>query len=201
MQATRRTGNAALALTFLLLGAVALAGGCSGPLCNKHLYIFRETPDKSPPGAVALVITDPNLAAGLVPDASARVSQGLPWAPEQPVHQTDAYRLSLIKVDGLNVYQGRCLDTLITDVCEVRPGSRGLSLKVELYGPWGQRSPREELRVDLAPATVYFLRIQGAGGPEGPVQVTWERLGAYTPEFRQRLLEWQRRYTTGRTLD
>jgi hypothetical protein len=101
---------------------MALAGSCSGPLCEKHLYIFRETPEKSPPGATALVITDPTLAAALVPEASARISQGLPWAPEQLEHQTDAYRLSLTQVDGRQVYQGLCLDTLTTEVCEVRPG-------------------------------------------------------------------------------
>jgi hypothetical protein len=201
MHAKRRRWNAALTLPFLILGVMALAGGCSGPLCKKHLYIFRETPQKSPPGVTALVITDPNLAAALVPEASARVSTGLPWAPEQLAHQTDAYRLSLTKVDGRNVYQGLCLDTLTTDVCEVRAGSRRLSLKVMLYGPWGRRSQREDLGVDLVAGTVYFLRIEGAGGPEGPVRVTSERLGAYTPEFRQRLLDWQRRHTTGRSLD
>lgn len=201
MSGRRRTGNAALALPFLLLGLMALAGGCSGPLCKKHLYIFRETPQKSPPGATALLITDPSLAVALVPEASARVSKGLPWAPEQLDHQTDAYRLSLTQVDGRPVYQGLCLDTLTTDVCEVRPGPRRLLLKVQLYGPWGRRSPREELRVDLVAGTVYFLRIEGAGGPEGPVWVRLERLGAYTPEFRQRLLDWQRQHTTGRSLD
>ena len=97
MPARRRTGNTALALPFLFLGLMALAGGCSGPLCKKHLYIFRETPQKSPPGATALLITDPTLAAALVPEASARLSKGLPWAPEQLDHQTDAYRLSSTK--------------------------------------------------------------------------------------------------------
>jgi hypothetical protein len=147
------------------------------------------------------VITDPNLAATLLPAASARVYQGLPWAPEQLDHQTDAYRLSLTGVDGRAVYQGQCMDTLITDVCEVRPGSRRLSLKVDLYGPWGRRHQREELGVDLKAGTVYFLAVEGMGGSEQPVRVILVSLEAYTPEFRQRLLDWQRRHTTGRTLD
>jgi hypothetical protein len=183
------------------LVALALAEGCSGPLCRHHLYIFRESPEKSPPEAVALVITDPNLAVALVPEAAPQVSKGLPWAPEQPSHETDAFRLSLTKVDGRVVYQGLCLDTLITDVCEVRPGSRRLSFKVELYGPWGQRSLRQELGMELKAATVYFFGISGTGGREGSVRVSAEPLGAYTPEFRQRLLDWQRRHAAGRSLD
>jgi len=201
MNHSHKTGKAALALLLFVFGVMALTGGCSGPLCTKHLYIFRETPEKSLPGVTALVITDPNLAAALVPEASARVNQGLPWAPEQPVHQTDAYRLSLTRVDGRPVYQGQCFDTLITDVCEVRSGSRRLSLKVELYGPWGQRNQREELGEDLKAGTVYFLALEGMGGPEEPVRVAVESLGAYTPEFRQRLLDWQRRHSAGRSLD
>ncbi len=201
MHATRQTGKAALPLLLLLLGVIILAGGCSGPICNKHLFIFRETPEKSLPEVTALLITDPNLAAALVPEASGRVNQGLPWAPEQLVHQTDAYRLSLTGVDGRTVYQGDCYDRLITDVCEVRQGSRHLSLKVELYGPWGQRNQREELRVDLKGGTVYFLAIEGMGGPEKPVRVALVRLETYTPEFRHRLVEWQRQHTKGRTRD
>jgi hypothetical protein len=196
MYAKRRTWKAAFTLPLLFLGVMALAGGCC-----KHLYIFRETPEKSPPGAIALVITDPNLAAALVPEASARVSKGLPWAPEQLAHETDAYRLSLTRVDGRKVYQGLCVDTLTTDVCEVRPGSRRLSLKVELYGPWGRRSQREELGVDLKAGKVYFLAVEGMGGPERLVRVAVEGLEAYTPEFRQALLDWQRRHTTRRSQD
>jgi hypothetical protein len=201
MYAKGRTGKVALPLISLLLVSLALAGGCSGPLCHRHLYIFRESPEKSPPEAVALVITDPNLAAALVPEAAPQVSKGLPWAPEQPSHETDAFRLSLTKVDGRVVYQGLCLDTLVTDVCEVRPGSRRLSFKVELYGPWGQRSLRQVLGMELKAATVYFFIIGGTGGREGSVRVSAEPLGAYTPEFRQRLLDWQRRHAAGRSLD
>ncbi|MFP3869120.1 MAG: hypothetical protein ACLFUU_13380 [Desulfobacteraceae bacterium] len=180
---------------------MALAAGCSGPLCNKHLYIFRETPEKSPPGITALVITVPHLATALIPEAAALVNQGLPWAPEQLDHQTDAYRLSLIKVDGRKVYQGQCLDTLFTDVCEVRAGSRQLSVKLMLYGLWGRRSQERELQANLKAGTVYFLGIEGPGGQEGAARVTAEPLRAYTPEFRQRLLDWQRTHTTGRSLD
>lgn len=201
MNVSQKAGRATLALLLFAFGVMALAGGCSGPLCTKHLYIFRETPEKSLPGATALVITDPNLAAALVPEASARINQGLPWAPEQLEHQTEAYRLSLTRVDGRPVFQGYCLDTLLTDVCEVRPGSRRLSLKAELYGPWGRRNQWEELGVDLKAGTVYFLAVEGMGGPERPVRVAVQSLGAYTPEFRQRLLDWQRRHRTGRSLD
>jgi len=201
MHAARQTGKAALPLLFLLFGVMVLLVGCSGPLCNKHLYIFREIPHKSPPEITALVITDPNLAAALLPEASARVNQGLPWAPEQPFHQTDAYRLSLTGVDGRTVYQGDCYDILVTDVCEVRQGSRHLSIKVELFGAWGRRNQREEMRVDLKGGTVYFLAVEGMGGPEKPVRVKVVDLEAYTPEFRHRLLDWQRRHTAGRSLD
>ena len=82
MYAKGRTGKVALPLISLLLVALALAGGCSGPLCHNHLYIFRESPEKSPPEAVALVITDPNLAAALVPEAAPRSAKGYrgPWS-------------------------------------------------------------------------------------------------------------------------
>ncbi|MDD3581342.1 MAG: hypothetical protein PHW74_10005 [Desulfobacca sp.] len=180
---------------------MALAGSCSGPLCTKHLYIFRETPEKSPLEVTALLITDPKLATALVPEASDRINQGLPWAPEQLEQPTDAYRLSLINVDGREVYQGQCLDTLITDVCEVRAGNRRLSVKVMLLGPWGRRSLEEDVQADLKAQTVYFLDIAGPGGREGAVQVKPEPLRDYTPEFRQCLLDWQRSHTVGRSLD
>ncbi len=202
MHARPKTGNATpLVLSFLLLGIMVFAVACSGPICKRHLYIFREAPEKSPVAITALVITDPNLAAALVPEASARLHQGLPWAPEQLVHETEAYRLSLTQVDGRPVYQGLCLDTLITDVCEVRAGSRRLSVDVLLFGPWGRRTQREQLPVDLQAATVYFLKVAGSGGDEGRVQVLAERLAPYTPEFRQRLLDYERSHAPGRTLD
>lgn len=201
MQFRRGKWSAALALGFIFIGVMALAVSCSGPLCNKHLYIFRETPEKSPHEVTALLITDPKLATALVPEAADRIQQGLPWAPEQLEQPRDAYRLSLINVDGRKVYQGQCLDTLITDVCEVRAGNRRLSVQVMLYGPWGRRSLGQDVQVNLKAQTVYFLDIVGSVAREGAVQVKLEPLRNYTPEFRQRLLDWQRAHTTGRSLD
>ena len=185
----------------LLLIVMVLAAGCASGVCKNRLYIFREAPEKSPPAAAALVITDPRLAAALVPEAAGRVSKGPQWALEQPFYSTDAYRLSLAKVDGRAVYQGTCMDTQVTDVCEVRPGSRRLSFKTSLYGPWGQRSVIQEMGSDLKAGTVYFFGITWTGGREGDVRVTAEALGTYSAEFRQRLLEWQRAHTVGRSLD
>lgn len=185
----------------MLLTVMALVAGCASGVCKNRLYIFREAPQKSPPEAVALVITDPRLAAGLLPEASGKISTGPQWALEQPFHPTDAYRLSLAQVDGRAVYQGACMDTQVTDVCEVRPGSRRLSFKTGLYGPWGQRSVIQEMGTDLKAGTVYFFGLDWTGGREGDVRVRAEALGTYSPQFRQRLLDWQRGHTVGRSLD
>ena len=110
-------------------------------LCTKHLYLYRDTPQKMPPAEMALLIADPNLAQAALPGANLNLG-GAPWAPEQPSYQTETYRLSIEDLDGQKVYQGQCLDTTPTYAVEMRPGNRRIAVRVDLLGPEGQEKFR-----------------------------------------------------------
>ena len=106
---------------------------------------------------MALLITDPAIVAAVLPEAAAKLPAGLPWAPEQPNYDKDYYRLCIDGLDGHAVYQGRCLNTTPTDICEVRPGARQVAAKMELFGPSGQQSYKDTTSLTLEPGGVYFL--------------------------------------------
>ncbi|MFZ5450376.1 MAG: hypothetical protein ACOZF2_00680 [Thermodesulfobacteriota bacterium] len=192
-------------LTLLLLAAL-LSGswllGCSS-LCTKHLYIYRDTPAKrQAPGQMALLITNPHIAQAIIPQAGNYLTTGCRWAPEQLAQESDAYRLSMDKFDGQAVYQGLCMDSTPTYACEVRPGSRQVQFKLELFGPWGRENLKEEARVTLEPGKAYFL------GPDcgklGERQFVLQAVPLpepYTPELRSRLVAWERQHSPGRGLE
>lgn len=187
---------------FALLAGQTLLWGCQS-LCTKRLYIYRESAESSlPPDQAALLITDPALAAALFPQAAAQLGGSMPWAPEQPAYETDMYRLSIQEVDGRILYQGLCLDSTLTEVCEVRPGARSVGGKVELLGPGGRQSLRNTANLDLAPGGVYFLHPDWAKMGEKNFLLKADRLpGSYDRALRTRLLDWQRRHTKGRSLE
>ncbi len=146
-------GSALLVLLALLAGLILLPG-CLANLCKLRLYLYRDVEQKSlPPAQMALLITDPAIVAAVLPEAAAKLPpQGLPWAPEQPNYDKDYYRLSIDGLDGHPVYQGRCLNVTITDICEVRPGARQVMARLELFGPSGQQSSKDAASLTLEPA-------------------------------------------------
>ena len=191
----------ALALLAILAALVWLSG-CN-TLCTRHLYLFRDTEAKSlPPAQMALVITDPNILAAVLPEAAGQVQLGLPWAPEQLGHETDRYRLAVMQIDGQPIYQGLCLDTLLTDVCEVRPGARQILARAYLVGPWGKDNQDNTAAVQLAAGGVYFLHQNWQMIADKHFRLTVLKLApAYDQAVRGRLMSWLRANTKGRTLE
>ncbi len=184
---------------WLGLGAsLWLLAGCE--LCNKHLYLYRETPQKGSPAQMALLITDPNLAKVALPGAPLNL-RGARWAPEQPFHKTEAYRFSIEEVDGQKVYQGRCLDTTPTYAVEMGPGRRRIAVAVDLLGPEGQERFRDTVQLNLEAGQVYFLRPEWAELLNRQLAVKMEILEAYTPQVRARLVEHRRQTTRTASLD
>ena len=141
-----------------LLAAPGLLAGCLDNLCTKRLYIYRDVEQKSlPPADMALLIADPAIVAALFPEAASKISQGLPWAPEQPAYASDFYQLSIDGLDGRRLYQGRCLDITPSYVCEVRPGSRQVMASLKLMGPWGQQHVKDHGRLNPGAGRSLFL--------------------------------------------
>ena len=191
-------------LILLLLAAVFTGTGLLGcaSLCKKHLYIFRDTPAKrQAPAQMALLITNPHLVQAIIPQAGNVLSQGCRWAPEQLAQENDAYRLSMYKFDGQLVYQGLCMDIAPTYACEVHPGARQIEFKLELFGPWGRESQKQEARVTLEPGKAYFLRPDcGKLGEKQFVLQVVPLPEPYTPALRSRLVAWERQHDPGRGL-
>ena len=126
----------------------------------------------------------------------------MPWAPEQPAYESDFYRFSIQKIDGRTLYQGLCMDISPTNVCEVRPGARKVTAKVELLGPWGRQSEVDSVSLTLDAGGVYFLRPDWSEAAEKRFRLQANRLPVfYTGDLRARLLNWLRRHTTGRSLE
>ena len=195
--------NSAVLLLLALLAATGLLAGCLDNLCTKRLYIYRDVEQKSlPPADMALLIADPAIVAALLPEAAAKSSQGMPWAPEQPAYASDFYQLSIDGLDGRRLYQGRCLDITPSYVCEVRPGSRQVTASLKLMGPWGQQSVKDSAAVTLEPGGVYFLHPDWDGAAHKTLRLQAERLPAsYDAALRAKLMEWQRHHTQGRSLE
>lgn len=190
-------------LLLLALMAAGLLAGCLDNLCTKRLYIYRDVEPKSlPPADMALLIADPAIVAALLPEAASKISQGLPWAPEQPAYASDFYQLSIDGLDGRRLYQGRCLDITPTYVCEVRPGSRQVTASLKLMGPWGQQQAKDNAALTLEPGGVYFLHPDWDGAAQKTLHLQAERLPAsYDAAMRTKLIEWQRHHTQGRSLE
>jgi hypothetical protein len=181
----------------ILLAGLWLLAGCASPLCTKHLFLFRDQEQKLPPASMALLVMDPKLANAVF--STSYPEPGCPWAPDQLTQETEAYRLSLERVDNLPVYQGLCLDTLPTYACEVRPGMRRLLLRFDLYGPEGQDKRKQTEALTLEPGKSYFLR------PDCQVLQEKKRFvlkvdqlpGAYDASLRTRVVNWKRQYMKG----
>ncbi len=193
-------------LLLLLLAAPVFFLGCVSldSLCTKRLYLFRDTEEKSlPPANMALLITDPALISQLMPEAAAKVVKGLPWAEDKPAQESDVYHLSVEKLNGRPVYQGLCLDTVVTNVCEVRAGQRGVTGKLDLYGPWGQQSARDTVSLSLVPGGVYFLHPDWQLiTPDKNFRLQADPLPVkYDAALRAKLMDWLKRHTKGRSLE
>jgi hypothetical protein len=191
----------ALLILIALLAGSCLLGGCAS-LCTKRLALYRDTPEKaSAPANTALLITDPNLAAAVLPGAGSYQGAGSQWMSEDKVQEGDVYRLSMDRVDDKPVYQGLCMDTTPTYACEVRPGSRQVSLKLDMFGSWGQERVREVARLTLEPGKCYFLRPDWEELRNRRLLLKVEPLPqAYTPELRSRVVNWERGHEKGRDL-
>ncbi len=187
-----------LILTALLAGSGLLVG-CSN-LCTKRLAIYRDTPEKAQsPTNMALLVTDPNLVQAVMPGSYTGPAGA--WADERPNYESDVYHLSVDSVDGRVVYQGLCMDTTPTYVCEVRPGSRQLAVRLDLYGSWGQEKVTETTRLNLEPGKCYFLRPDWDEMKNRHLLLKVEPLAVpYTPELRSRVAAWERAHEKGRNL-
>ena len=199
MPKAKRRHRRTLRLWLGLAASLWLLAGCA--LCTKHLYLYRDTPQKMPPAGMALLIADPNLAQAALPGANLDTG-GAQWAPEQPSYQTEAYRLSIEDLDGQKVYQGLCLDTTPTYAVEVRPGNRRIAGRVELLGPEGQEKFNDSVQVNLQAGKVYFIRPDWTELQNKRLVLKVEALpGTYTPEVRARLIDRRRQTTSTASLD
>jgi hypothetical protein len=195
--------KAAILLLLALVAAIGWLPGCLDNLCTKRLFLYRDAEPKSlPPADTALLIADPAIVAAVLPEAAAKIPRGLPWAPEQPNYASDFYQLSVDSLDGRRVYQGRCLNITVTNVCEVRPGSRQVSASLNLFGPWGQQSVKDNASLNLEPGGVYFLYPDWQEASQRVLRLKTQRLNAtYNAELRAKLMDWLRRNTQGRSLE
>ena len=195
--------NSAVLLLLAVMAAAGLLAGCLDNLCTKRLYIYRDIEPKSlPPADKALLIADPAIVAAVIPEAASKISQGLPWAPEQPAYASDFYQLSIDGLDGRRVYQGLCLNITPSYVCEVRPGSRQVMASLKLMGPWGQQHVKDNAALTLEPGGVYFLHPDWDGAAHKTLRLQAERLPAsYDAAGRAKLIDWLRRHTQGRSLE
>jgi hypothetical protein len=195
--------NSVVLLLLALLAAAGLLAGCLDNLCTKRLYLYRDVEQKSlPPADMALLIADPAIIAAVIPEAASKISQGLPWAPEQPAYASDFYQLSIDGLDGRRVYQGRCLNITPNYVCEVRPGSRQVTAGLKLVGPWGQKQVTDSAALTLEPGGVYFLHPEWEGAAHKTFRLQAERLPvAYDTALRPKLMDWLRHHTQGRSLE
>lgn len=185
-----------------LLAGLWLLAGCVSSLCTKRLYVYRDTAQKSlPTSNLALLITEPNIARALMPAAKADLEAGGRWAPEQLAHESDVYRLSIDELDGKVVYQGLCMDVTPTYACEVRPGTRQVRARLDLFGPWGQERVKEVTKLTFEPGGCYFLRPDAEALKDKHLLLKAERLPeAYTAELRTRLIDWERKNSKNRNI-
>lgn len=182
-----------------LLTSLWLLGGCAS-LCTKRLPLYRETAEKpQPPANMALLITNPNLVQAVMPGSYTGPASG--WAEERPSYDTDVYTLSMDALEGKVMYQGMCMDVTPTYACEVRPGSRQVTLRLDLFGSWGQEKVMETTRLNLEPGKCYFLRPDWDELKNHHFLLKVEPLAvAYTPELRSRVAAWERGHGKGRDL-
>jgi len=185
-----------------LLAAVLLAGGCES-ICNKRLYIFRDTPEKGRPlGELALLVTHPDLANGVLGAPNRFPVGGCQWAKEQPSHPTDVYTFSVEAMDGRAIYQGLCMDTRPTYVCEVAAGTRRVRVRMEIWGPQGREAFKDEVSLSLEPGKCYFLQPDCEAFRNRHLQVKLAPLGtAYNSAMRSRVLAWQKQHVKGAALE
>ena len=196
-----RTGAWAFGTILALLAGQLLLAGCSS-LCTRRLYLYRDTPQKSlPTSGLALLITDPNLARAVMPAAQPYLEAGGRWAPEQLVHESDVYHLSIKDLDGKPVYQGLCLDVVPTYACEVRPGPHRVRARLDLFGPWGHDKLTEAAQLTFEPGRCYFLRPDADALKDKHFLLKADRLPeAYTTELRARLIDWERKNSKGKSI-
>ncbi len=200
MPAARRYARRSLRAWLALAVGLTMLAGCV-TLCTKHLYLYREAPQKQPAAQVALVITDPTLVQAILPGANLDL-QGALWAPLQPSYTTEMYRLQIERVDGQKVYQGLCLDYLPVFAVELRPGSRSLEVRADLLSSRGQEKFTDTVQVDLQAGQAYFLRPDWQELLNKRLVIKAEPLPeAYTPLLRSRLIDRQRQTDKTASLD
>jgi hypothetical protein len=179
------------------MAGLGLLAGC----CYKHLYLYRETPEKQPPAQVALVVTDPNLVQAVLPGVDLHL-QGATWAPDQPSYSTEVYRLAISLVDDHKIYQGQCLDYPPTYAVELKPGARRLAVRVDLLGPKGQEIFTDTIQLNLQAGQGYFLLPDWQELLNRRLAIKTETLPeAYTPGFRARVIDWEKKTNSRASLD
>jgi hypothetical protein len=196
--------NTAILLLLTLLAGLVILPGCLDNLCKLRLYLYRDVEPKSlPPEQMALLITNPAIVAAVLPEAAAKLPpEALSWAPEQPNYEKDYYQLSIDGLDGHPVYQGRCLNVTPTDLCEVRPGSRQIMARLELFGPSGQQSRQDTASLTLEPGKVYFFYPDWQAAEQKTLRLKVLPLPAkYDAAVRAAVMAWLHRNTQGRTLE
>lgn len=194
--------SAVLVLLALLVGLVVLPG-CLDNLCKLRLYLYRDVEQKSlSPSQMALLISDPAIVAAVLPEAAAKLPAGLPWAPEQPNYERDYYQLSIDGLDDRLVYQGKCMNVTPTYICEVRPGTRRVMARLELFGPSGQQSLKDTASLTFEPGGVYFLHPDWQAAAQKNLRLQAQRLPVrYDAALRASVMAWLHRHTQGRTLE
>jgi len=194
--------SAVLVPLALLVGLVVLPG-CLDNLCKLRLYLYRDVEQKSlSPSQMALLISDPAIVAAVLPEAAAKLPAGLPWAPDQPNYERDYYQLSIDGLDDRLVYQGKCMNVTPTYICEVRPGTRRVMARLELFGPSGQQSLKDTASLTFEPGGVYFLHPDWQAAAQKNLRLQAQRLPVrYDAALRASVMAWLHRHTQGRTLE
>jgi hypothetical protein len=183
------------------LGAILLClllAGCGG-LCTKHLFLYRDTEQKSAATAnLALLIADAEWAKATLSLPPGYSATGARWKTDEMALNVEAYRLSIEKLEGKPIFQGWCLDRTRTYACEVRPGKRQALLRFDLSGDWGHEKITEEAALYLEPGGIYFLWPDAEAMQSRRFLLKVERLPeAYTVETRTRLIDWKRQRSKG----
>jgi hypothetical protein len=110
--------------------------------------------------------------------------------------------MAISRVDDRKVYQGQCLDIQPTYAVELKPGARRLAVRVDLLGPKGQEIFTDTVQVNLQAGHGYFLRPDWQELLNRRLAIKTETLPeAYTPGFRARVIDWEKKTNSKASLD
>ena len=160
MPTVKRDAGRSLRAWLALAVGLWLLAGCAS-LCTKHLYLFREAPQKQPPAQVALVITDPTLVQAVMPGANLNL-QGA-TAGHRARHCSRPTPPRCIVCKSRESTARRFTRACVWITCRSTPwncgrGAAAWRCGLDLLSPEGQEKFTDTVQVDLQAGQAYFLR-------------------------------------------